>query len=57
MALPRVDGPEAAFYRAKLHTARFYLQRVLPQGEALAKAIMAGGGPLLAFDQEAFVRT
>lgn len=54
VALPRVNGPDAEFYRAKLGTARFFLQRLLPQGEALAKVVVAGGGSLRAFDVASF---
>lgn len=44
------DGSEAALYRAKVQTARFYMQRILPRTEGLAAAILAGGGSLSAFD-------
>ena len=54
VALPRVNGAEAGFYRAKLGTARFFLQRLLPPGEALAKVIMGGGHSLRAFDEASF---
>ncbi|HEV8261603.1 MAG TPA: acyl-CoA dehydrogenase C-terminal domain-containing protein [Burkholderiales bacterium] len=54
VALPRTDGPEAAFYRAKLGTARFFLQRLFPQEEALVKSILAGGRSLHDFDEAAF---
>lgn len=53
-ALPLASGTEAPFYRAKLSTARFYLQHLLPQAEALAKSIMAGGSALREFDAAAF---
>ncbi len=42
-ALPGIDWLESVFYRAKLDTARFFLHRLLPQIEALARAIEAGG--------------
>jgi alkylation response protein AidB-like acyl-CoA dehydrogenase len=54
IARPRADGPEAGFYRAKLHTARFFLQHLLPQSAALAKAILTGGGTLRDFDEAWF---
>ena len=54
VALPAADGAEAAFYRAKLNLARFYLQRLLPQTEALAGAILAGGRSIRAFEEAAF---
>jgi butyryl-CoA dehydrogenase len=46
--------PEDAFYRAKLTTARFFMEKLLPQTSALTSAIMAGGGVLQAFEDAAF---
>ena len=54
VALPQVAGPEAGFYRAKLNTARFFMQRLLPQGEGLASAILAGGQAIRSFEDAAF---
>lgn len=54
VALPKTTGPDASFYRAKLGTARFFFQRLLPQVDALAKAITAGSEALLSFDEAAF---
>ena len=45
---------EDTFYKAKVNTARFYMQRVLPQTGALLSAIAAGGKALNAFEDEAF---
>jgi len=42
------------FYRAKLNTARFFMQRVLPQSGALFACIVAGGESIEAFDDEDF---
>ncbi len=42
------------FYRAKRNTARFYVDRVLPQSGALFAAIMAGAGAITAFDDDDF---
>jgi hypothetical protein len=42
------------FYRAKLATARFYMQRILPQTAALHTMIMAGAGPVMALDEAMF---
>ena len=42
------------FYRAKLATARFYMQRVLPQSGALVAGIMAGGATMKQFEDAAF---
>jgi len=51
LALPRQDD---AFYRAKLRTARFFMERILPQTGALLAAIGAGGGVIEAFEDAAF---
>ncbi len=45
---------DEAFYRAKLGTARFFIERMLPQTSSLASVIMAGGGTLRAFEDAAF---
>ena len=47
-------GDEAAFYRAKLDTARFYYQRLLPRTRAHKAAIEAGGETLMAIGAEDF---
>ena len=52
VALPKAEQDE--FYRAKLATARFYMQKLLPQTGALASTIMAGGSTLRAFEDAAF---
>ncbi len=54
VALPQVAGPEAGFYRAKLNTARFFMQRLLPQSEGLATSILAGGHAIRSFEDAAF---
>ncbi len=41
---------EAGFYRAKLATARFYFQRILPRTRGHLAAIQAGAAGLLALD-------
>ncbi|UPG73160.1 acyl-CoA dehydrogenase C-terminal domain-containing protein [Roseomonas gilardii subsp. gilardii] len=51
----RGDGGETPeFYAAKLATARFFMQRLLPETGALASAILAGGASMMAFDDAAF---
>ena len=47
-------GDDAAFYTAKLATARFYMDKLLPQTGALFAAIMAGGETVMALDDDAF---
>jgi alkylation response protein AidB-like acyl-CoA dehydrogenase len=45
---------EAAFYRAKLHSADFYLRRVLPRASAHREALLGGADCLMAMDEESF---
>ncbi|HEU0118434.1 MAG TPA: acyl-CoA dehydrogenase C-terminal domain-containing protein [Alphaproteobacteria bacterium] len=47
-------GDRAAFYDAKLKTARFYFSKILPQVNALNLAILAGSKPVMDFPAEAF---
>lgn len=54
IALEKRAGDEAVFYQAKLDTARFYYERILPQTGALMSMIMSGCGSMMAFNAEAF---
>ena len=54
MALAQRQGDEALFYQAKLDTARFYFERLLPQTGALTSAIMSGCASMMNFNPEAF---
>jgi butyryl-CoA dehydrogenase len=45
---------EAAFYRAKLATAAFFMEKMLPQSGALFASIMAGGATMIDFPEDAF---
>jgi alkylation response protein AidB-like acyl-CoA dehydrogenase len=47
-APPAQGGAPPAFYRAKIDTARFYADHVLPQASALAHAIIEGSAGVLA---------
>jgi 3-hydroxyacyl-CoA dehydrogenase len=51
IALPKAGTP---FYRAKLGTARFYMQRLLPQTGALLAAIEAGAAVMMEFEDADF---
>ena len=46
------DEPD--FYEAKLTTARFYMDRVLPESSALLSKITAGAGSMMALSADAF---
>jgi hypothetical protein len=45
---------DAAFYKAKLTTATFYIERILPQAGALLYAIKAGKASMMGLDEAAF---
>jgi butyryl-CoA dehydrogenase len=47
-------GSEGAFYEAKLLTARFYMERLLPRSSACFASLMAGSGTMMAFPDAAF---
>ncbi|NCW02321.1 MAG: acyl-CoA dehydrogenase, partial [Betaproteobacteria bacterium] len=49
----RAQSGDAAFLRAKLLTARFYADHLLPQTGALAHAICAGADAVMALEVEA----
>ncbi len=51
--LPAADG-DAGFYQAKLTTARFYMERILPQTAGLFAAIKAGKGSMMELPAAAF---
>ncbi|MFZ4406033.1 MAG: acyl-CoA dehydrogenase C-terminal domain-containing protein [Paracraurococcus sp.] len=43
-----------AFYKAKLATARFFMQRILPETSSLAAKVLAGGATLREFEDAMF---
>jgi hypothetical protein len=45
---------DAAFLTAKIQTARFYADALLPQATGLADVVTAGGGPAMALAAEQF---
>ena len=49
-----LEGDDKAFYAAKLNTARFYYQRLLPRTKAHAQMIQAGAASLMAISSEDF---
>ena len=49
-----LEGDDKAFYSAKLNTARFYYQRLLPRTKAHAQMIQAGASSLMAISSEDF---
>ncbi len=55
ISLPKLatDDPDG-FYKAKVMTARFFMERLLPQATAHFQAVMAGGKTMMAFEEAAF---
>ncbi len=49
-----LSDEDASFYRAKIATATFYVERILPQAGALLYAIKAGKGSTMALEAAAF---
>ena len=47
------DG-DTSFYEAKIRTARFFMTKLLPESGALFAQIMAGGAPVMEFEDAAF---
>jgi alkylation response protein AidB-like acyl-CoA dehydrogenase len=54
IALAKRSGDEAQFYDSKLHCARFFVQRLLPETNSLFTVLMAGSASLMAMPEEAF---
>lgn len=48
------SSDDKAFYQAKLHTADFYFQRILPRAAAHAEMAMAGGDSMMALSADEF---
>lgn len=54
LAAESLRATDEAFYAAKIGTASFYIQHLLPQAAALAAAITNGGAVVADFDVEGF---
>ncbi|MEO9167227.1 MAG: acyl-CoA dehydrogenase C-terminal domain-containing protein, partial [Aestuariivirga sp.] len=52
ISLPKQN--DDAFYKAKVFTARFFMERLLPEATAHFQAIMAGGKTMMAFEDASF---
>ena len=50
LAAARREGAERDFYEAKLATARFYAQQVLPRALALARIVQTGAASVTESD-------
>jgi alkylation response protein AidB-like acyl-CoA dehydrogenase len=53
LALAKKDSGDA-FYAAKLHTARFYFAKLLPETAGLMRSARAGVAPLMAMEEAMF---
>jgi len=47
-------GEDPVFHEAKLVTARFYAEHVLPKAGALLRSVQSGGASILALTEEQF---
>ena len=54
ISIEKQGGDDNAFYAAKIITARFFMERVLPQTGALFAAIMSGSNTMMEFPDDAF---
>jgi hypothetical protein len=45
---------DAAFYKAKLQTARFYFARILPRTRMHVEAMLSGANNLMEMEEEHF---
>jgi len=53
-ARARMDSDDSGFYRTKLRTASFFMGRLLPQVEGLARGIRSGADLMMAYDESEF---
>ena len=54
IARQKVQGDEKTFYEGKISTARFFMQKILPQTSSLFASMASGAGPVMDIPQEAF---
>ncbi len=54
MAVLALASPKVEFHQAKIHTARFYFERLLPRTQAHRQSLEAGAGSLLGMPQDLF---
>ncbi len=52
-AQARLGNGNDTFYQAKIDTARFFMERMLPEADARFKMVMAGAGTLMGMDEDA----
>ncbi|MDD2877789.1 MAG: acyl-CoA dehydrogenase C-terminal domain-containing protein [Acidiphilium sp.] len=54
IAAPKAEADGGQFYRAKVQTAKFFMERLLPQTGALLAAIQSGSATMMEFEDSAF---
>jgi butyryl-CoA dehydrogenase len=54
VASAKVNGGESLFYQAKIDSAHFYFERLLPQCDALHQNVLAGSNTIMKFSDSAF---
>ena len=54
ISIEKQGGDDHAFYAARIVTARFFMERVLPQTGSLFAAIMSGSNTMMEFPDETF---
>ncbi|RDH80789.1 MAG: acyl-CoA dehydrogenase [endosymbiont of Galathealinum brachiosum] len=54
IGLQKNNGDDAMFYQAKIDTAKFYFERILPQTGALFATMMSGSKSTMSFNDDAF---
>jgi hypothetical protein len=54
VATTRLSTADADFHRAKVVTARFYAEHVLPEAQAYCQAIVNGASSVLALEESLF---
>jgi len=52
VALTKQEESDDPFYRTKLKTARFYMERVLPQTQSLLASIQSGSACMMDFEED-----
>lgn len=54
IAQEKIGHGEGEFYEAKIHTARFFMQKILPQTSSLFATIMTDSKSIMAMDDQLF---
>ena len=54
LAYGKLNDDPTGFYKGKVKTARFYMNKLLPQTGALLSSILAGGETIMDLEDELF---